>query len=245
MSAPQRVVIFDTETTGRWAEGGDRIVEVGAVELIGFEAVRTFHAYINPQRDVPEEVVRVHGLTGHFLADKPLFSQVCEDLLSFFGEDTLVAHNAEFDRAFLNAELARCGLPAFPKERFIDTLERAREKLRAGTRLSLDALSRQFRLDQRGFDLTARKGAGGHGALLDARMLAEIYIELIGGRVRSFDFMEEAAGQAERAIQEITRAPARQRLSAMPLLSSLEERALHEAFIGKLPGGTLWTGEAA
>src|SRR5262249_24203623 len=161
---PTRVVIFDTETTGLSPAQGDRIVEIGAVELIGFEAGRTFHRYLNPQRDVPEEVVRVHGLTGHFLADKPLFSHVHADLMEFFGADLIVAHNAEFDRRFLNAELELCGIAPVPKERFFDTLEKAKSKLRAGVRLSLDGLSKHYRLDQRGFDLNARKGAGGHGA---------------------------------------------------------------------------------
>lgn len=233
-----RVVIFDTETTGLSPANGDRIVEIGAVEMIGFEVGASKHFYLNPERDVPEEVVRVHGLTGHFLADKPLFSSVCQELLEFFGADTIVAHNAEFDRGFLNAELERCGLAPMPRERFVDTVEKARAKLRAGVRLSLDGLSKHYRLDQRGFDLGARKGAGGHGALLDAKMLAEIYVELMGGRVQEFAFAIETL--EETAALAAARKPARQRLSALPLFSTLEERALHEQFVGTLPGGNMW-----
>ncbi len=237
-----RVVIFDTETTGRSPADGDRIVELGCVELVGFEVGRTFHRYLNPERDVPEEVVRVHGLTTHFLRDKPRFSQVCEDLMGFFGEaDAIVAHNAAFDRSFLNAELARCGLSPAPEERFVDTLAMARAKLRAGTRCSLDALSRHFRLDQRGFDLSARKGAGGHGALLDAQMLAEIYIELLGGREQTLAFLEPeqavTAAAAETALGIVRRAP---RPTPMAPLSTPAERAAHAAFTAELAGGNPW-----
>jgi DNA polymerase-3 subunit epsilon len=239
MASPARVVIFDTETTGLSPATGDRIVEIGAVELIGFDIGGHKHFYLNPQRDVPEEVVRVHGLTAHFLSDKPLFSHVHEELLAFFGDDLIVAHNAEFDRKFLNAELELCGLAPLPKERFVDTLEKAKAKLRAGIRLSLDGLSKHFRLDQRGFDLNARKGAGGHGALLDAKMLAEIYIELLGGRVQEFAFEIETAVQAEAAFA----APAarvRPRLAPIGFLSTPSERAENEKFVAELPGGNPW-----
>jgi DNA polymerase-3 subunit epsilon len=244
----RRVIIFDTETTGRTPIDGDRIVEIGAVEMIGFEIGRSFHCYLNPERDVPEEVVRVHGLTGMFLRDKPLFSAVHKDLLEFFGpEDMLVAHNAEFDRGFLNAELERLGLPIFPQERFIDTLAVARKKLRAGQRLSLDALSKYYRLDQRGFNLDARKGAGGHGALLDAQMLAEIYIELHGGREQALEFVEQQNAQNQNeseapVMQVVRRQP---RPVQMSLFSTLEERAEHEKFLADLPGGSLWPKTAA
>lgn len=240
MASPARVVIFDTETTGLSPATGDRIVEIGCVELIGFDVGRTYHSYINPQRDVPEEVIRVHGLTGHFLADKPLFSQVHADLMDFFGADMIVAHNAEFDRRFLNAELELCGIAAVPKERFIDTLERAKAKLRAGMRLSLDGLSKHYRLDQRGFDLNARKGAGGHGALIDAKMLAEIYIELQGGRVQQFSFGDEPTKNAE-GEAVVSTAKIRPRLSPLPLLSTAEERALHDQFNNELGGGNPWS----
>ena len=236
----RRVVIFDTETTGRTPLDGDRIVEIGCVEMIGFELGRTFHAYLNPERDVPEEVVRVHGLTGTFLRDKPLFSAVHADLLAFFGEeDLIVAHNAEFDRGFLNAELERLGLPIYPQERFVDTLAVARKRLRAGQRLSLDALSKYYRLDQRGFDLTARKGAGGHGALLDAQMLAEIYIELHGGREQALEFVERTPEEInETAVLQVVRR--QQRPVQLSLFSTPEERGAHAQFVSELPGGTAW-----
>jgi DNA polymerase-3 subunit epsilon len=240
MASPARVVIFDTETTGLSPAQGDRIVEIGCVELIGFDVGRTFHKYLNPERDVPEEVVRVHGLTGLFLADKPLFSHVREELMDFFAGDRIVAHNAEFDRRFLNAELERCGTEIVPEERFFDTLKQAKSKLRAGVRLSLDGLSKHYRLDQRGFDLTARKGAGGHGALLDAKMLAEIYIELLGGRVQQFSFGDEPAQSAE-GEAVATASKIRPRLAPMPLLSTAEERALHDRFTSELGGGNPWT----
>jgi DNA polymerase-3 subunit epsilon len=240
-AAPRRVVIFDTETTGRSPLDGDRIVEIGCVEMIGFEVSRSFHAYLNPERDVPEEVVRVHGLTGAFLRDKPLFKAVHADLMNFFGEeDMLVAHNAEFDRGFLNAELERLGLPILPQERFIDTLAVARKKLRAGQRLSLDALSKYYRLDQRGFDLTARKGAGGHGALLDAQMLAEVYIELHGGREQALAFAEQPAGQDQPGTPVLQILRRQQRPVQLSFFSTPEERTAHDAFVAELPGGSLW-----
>jgi DNA polymerase-3 subunit epsilon len=188
---------------------------------------------VNPGRDVPEEVVRVHGLTEAFLRDKPGFEALCDDLLAFFGEtDAIVAHNADFDRAFLNAELVRLDRPPIPAERFIDTIAVAKRKLRAGTRLSLDALSKYYRLDQRGFDLTARKGAGGHGALLDAQMLAEIYVELHGGREQALAF-ETAAPLLESVAQfQIVRRAARPQ--PQPLLSSEAEREAHAAFLAAL-----------
>lgn len=246
-AGPRRVVIFDTETTGRTPIDGDRIVEIGCVEMIGFEVGRSFHAYLNPERDVPEEVVRIHGLTGSFLRDKPLFKAVHVELMSFFGEaDMIVAHNAEFDRGFLNAELERIGMPILPQERFIDTLAVARKKLRAGQRLSLDALSKYYRLDQRGFDLNSRKGAGGHGALLDAQMLAEIYIELHGGREQALAFVDQPAVADdinEAPVLQITRR--QQRPVQLSLFSTLEERAAHDTFVSELPGGSFWPKDAA
>lgn len=235
----RRVVVFDTETTGRSPDYGDRIVEIGAVEMIGFETGRTFHAYLNPQRDVPDEVVRVHGLTGAFLADKPLFSAIVEDLLAFFGDDPIVAHNAEFDRRFLNAELERLGRDPHPSNRYVDTLALARSKMPPGKRLSLDALAREFRLDRMGFDLAERKGAGGHGALLDARMLCEIYIALQGGREQVL-FAEEKAAVLVHAAAKLTFAPRRQRPTPWISFISKEEAAAHEAFVAELGEAALW-----
>src|SRR5262249_3277174 len=142
---------------------GDRVVEIGCVEIVNLAPTgRTLHLYLNPERDVPDEVVRVHGLTGAFLKDKPLFKDVVDQILEFFGDAPLVAHNAEFDRKFLNAEFELVGLPHYPQSRFVDTLPIARKKF-PGAANSLDALAKRFELDRYGFDLAGRKGAGGHG----------------------------------------------------------------------------------
>ena len=190
-----REIVFDTETTGRDPLTGDRIVELACVEIVNLLPTgATFHRYINPERDVPEEVVRIHGLTGAFLRDKPIFGSedVLAPLLDFIGDSPLVAHNAEFDRKFFNAELVRLKLPAWGPERFVDTLPIARA-LFPGAANSLDALSRRFQLDRYGYDLAKRKGAGGHGALLDARMLAEVYLQLKGGRERKLALYDHDA----------------------------------------------------
>lgn len=245
-----RVIMFDTETTGRSPETGDRIVEIGCVEMIGFDQGRTFHRYVNPQCDVPEEVVKVHGLTGAFLADKPLFSDpdVVDALLAFFGEDPIVAHNASFDRRFLNAELARMGRSEVPEARFIDTYAMAAAKLKAGAKRSLDALARHFQLDRLGFDLSGRKNAGGHGALLDARMLAEIYIGLQGGREQTLGFITEAAAAVEdAAVSAALSAWPRRAARPHPLPTRLTEAEAqaHDAFVNALGPAPLWRrGEA-
>lgn len=239
MASPARVVIFDTETTGLSPAQGDRIVEIGCVEMIGFDVGREFHRYINPERDVPEEVVRVHGLTGHFLSTQKLFSSMHGELLEFFGDDLIVAHNAEFDRGFLNAELQRCGIGPFPKDRFHDTLAQARSVMRAGMRLSLDGLAKHFKLDEQRFGLTARKGPGGHGALVDAKILAEIYIQLKGGREQRLDFAIEPEQIVETA-ERVSARQIRQRLAPVGFLATASELAEHEKFTGELPGGTNW-----
>ena len=171
-----REIVFDTETTGLSFSGGDRLVEIGCVELINKVMTgRTFHAYINPQRVMPVEAFRVHGLSDVFLSDKPLFQDVVEDLLEFFGdgECPMIAHNASFDFGFLNGELTRCGRPIFSTERMVDTLVIARSR-HPGAKHSLDALCSRY-----GIDLSARTL---HGALLDAQLLAQFYVELTGGR---------------------------------------------------------------
>jgi DNA polymerase-3 subunit epsilon len=238
-----REIVFDTETTGVDARNGDRIVEIGCVELINLNPTGvTFHRYLNPGRDVPAEVVRVHGLTSAFLGDKPPFSAIVEELLAFFGDSPLVAHNVEFDRGFLNAELERLGLPVIAQDRCVDTLVLAREKFR-GANNRLDALAKRFSLDRLGFDLDARKGAGGHGALLDSKMLAEIYLQLRGGRERSFDFGD--AGAAAKTVgngakQEAVRRVPPVRLKPLGSLLTAEERAAHAAFIAKMKTPSLW-----
>ncbi len=237
-----REVVFDTETTGRDPALGDRIVEIGCVELIDLSPTgRTLHRYVNPARDVPEEVVRIHGLTTRFLADKPFFQDpsVVDELMDFLGDDPIVAHNAEFDRKFLNAELERLGRPPTPQSRYVDTLAIARQKFR-GAANSLDALSKRFMLDRDGFDLSARKGPGGHGALVDSKILARVYLELRGGREQKlaiFDEEEASPAHAARIDFDVVRRAPRPKPLA-PLITP-EERAAHEAFLDTLPD-PLW-----
>ena len=239
-----REIVFDTETTGREAENGDRIVEIGCVELINLSPVSTFQRYVNPAgREVPEEVVKVHGLTNAFLSDKPLFKDpdIVDALLEFLKDSPIVAHNADFDRRFVNAELLRLGRPPLPPERFIDTLAIARKKF-PGASNSLDALSRRFSLDRAGFDLSDRKGPGGHGALKDARMLAEVYLELRGGREQKLaleavaeEALEEAAGVRFEAIVRRERRP-----RPLPSLLNRQEIEAHAVLVSGLGEGALW-----
>jgi DNA polymerase-3 subunit epsilon len=171
---PMREIVLDTETTGLDPDTGDRIVEIGAVEIVNHMPTgRTFHAYINPQRDVPAEAVQVHGLTAAFLSDKPVFSAVAAEFAAFVGDARLVIHTAAFDMKFLNAELGWCGQASIPWGRAVDTLDLARRRF-PGAQNTLDALCRRF-----GVDLSAREK---HGALLDSELLAEVYLELMGGR---------------------------------------------------------------
>jgi DNA polymerase-3 subunit epsilon len=236
-----REIVFDTETTGRDPLLGDRIVEIACVEIVNLLPTgNTFHRYINPERDVPEEVVRVHGLTGRFLSDKPVFghSDVIEPLLAFIGDAPLVAHNAEFDRKFLNAELTRLERRPFADARFVDTLQIARA-LFPGAANSLDALARRYQLERDGFDLERRKAAGGHGALIDAKMLAEIYLQLRGGRERKLAFIEErrtSIGDQQR-FEIVRRQP---RPAPLAPRITEEEEAAHAAFVAELGERALW-----
>jgi DNA polymerase-3 subunit epsilon len=235
-----REIVFDTETTGTDPERGDRIVEIGCVELMDLVPTGlTFHRYINPERDVPAEVVRVHGLTGEFLADKPVFGapEVVDELLEFIGDAPLVAHNAEFDRRFLNGELTRLGRPIIAKERCVDTLLIARKKY-PGAPASLDALCRRLNID-----LSSRDK---HGALLDSQLLAAVYLELKGGRERRLNFLDpvEAAmpSQArENGTMEASQ-PRHSRARPTPLapLSTAEEHQAHAAFLLSLGKEPVW-----
>ena len=169
-----REIVLDTETTGLDPDAGDRIVEIGAVELLNqMPTGRTFHRYINPQRDVPAEALAVHGLSAAFLADKPVFAAVAAEFAAFVGDARLVIHNAAFDMRFLNAELGWAGQAGFAWARAVDTLELARRRF-PGAVNSLDALCRRFGVDNSGREK--------HGALLDSELLAEVYLELMGGR---------------------------------------------------------------
>ena len=240
-----REIVFDTETTGTFPDHPeprerDRIVEIGCVELINLERTgREFHAYINPERGVPDEVVRVHGLTGEFLSKHRKFADVVQDLLDFVGDAPLVAHNAAFDQNFLNAELARCDLPRHENERFVDTLAIARKRF-PGASCSLDALARRFQLDRYGFDLAARKSAGGHGALVDARILAEVYLQLKGGREQrlAFDVAVAVESSGDAAPIEYIRRPPRPQ--PLPSLETSPEAEAHAAFVAKLGPNALW-----
>lgn len=214
-----REIILDTETTGLSPAGGDRVVEIGAVEVLNaIPTGNVFHAYLNPERDMPEEAFRVHGLSAQFLADKPCFADIVDEFCAFLGSDRLVAHNASFDVGFLNHELARCGRPQIAPHLVVDSLAIARRK-HAGASNSLDALCARYAID------TSRRTR--HGALLDAELLAEVYLELTGGRQAAFVLAAEgetgARGGAGPSRRERPR-PLAPRLTAA-------EIAAHAAFI--------------
>ncbi len=226
-----REIVFDTETTGFEPGDGHRIVEIGCVELMDhFPTGRTLQFYLNPEREVPIESQRVHGLSTEFLADKPLFGAVAEEFLGFIGDATLVIHNASFDIKFINAELARVGRDPIPLTRSIDTIEIAKRKI-PGARYSLDELCRRF-----GVDLSARAK---HGALLDAQLTAEIYLELVGGRQRGL--MLSPAETAEAEDTGAHRA-ARQRPEKLAPRITAAELDIHAAFVlAELGEGALWS----
>ncbi len=209
-----REIAFDTETTGLEWDKDDRIIELGAVEMVNHVATgRTFRALVNPGRPVSAKTVEITGITDEMLADKPAFEapEIVAAFLAFVGDAALVAHNAAFDRGFLNAELARCGRPPIPEPRWIDTVALARRKFPGGS-ASLDALCRRFDISLESRTL--------HGALLDAQLLSQVYLELCGGRVRSFEFDSVRASAADRVG-----GPARQRPRPLPALLSEDERA--------------------
>ena len=225
-----REIVFDTETTGFEPSDGHRIVEIGCVELMDhLPTGRELRFYLNPERDVPIESQRVHGLSNEFLADKPLFAQVVDEFLEFLGDAQLVIHNASFDIKFINAELKRVARAPIPLARAVDTIEIAKRKF-PGARYSLDELCKRF-----GVDLSARTK---HGALLDAQLTAEIYLELIGGRQRGLMLapVEIAAAQAGEASRA-----ARQRPEKLAPLITAAEIEIHAAFVTKgLGDKTLW-----
>ena len=230
-----REICLDTETTGLKPEEGHRIIEIGAVELLDkVPTGREYHVYVNPERDVPEEAVKVHGITAEFLADKPLFADIAEEFLAFIGDAMLVIHNAEFDRRFLNAELERVGLPLIERQRCVDTLQLARAAF-PGAPASLDALCKRFGIDNSHREL--------HGALLDARILADVYLELAGGRQRSLT-LDAAAGrhapgtEAPSAAAQGPRHPPRP--APLPPRLSAEALRRHADFISTLGDDALW-----
>jgi DNA polymerase-3 subunit epsilon len=194
-----REVVLDTETTGLSPEKGDRLVEIGCVELINHMATgQTYHCYVNPEITMPSAAQDVHGLSDEFLADKPLFAAVADDFLAFAGDDPLIIHNASFDMGFINAEFRRLRRPPLPMSRAVDTVSMARQKF-PGSPASLDALCRRFGIDNSVRTL--------HGALLDAELLAEVYLELCGGRqpglvLEADEVVSSATGQVERIVRE-------------------------------------------
>ncbi|MGR3572366.1 DNA polymerase III subunit epsilon [Brevirhabdus sp.] len=229
-----REVVLDTETTGLDPFDGHRIVEIGAVELFNHMPTgRTYHQYINPQRDMPQGAFDVHGLSEDFLRDKPLFADVADDFLAFVGDARMVIHNAAFDMKFLNAELDWCKRKKLPDAQALDTLAIARKRF-PGSPASLDALCRRFGIDNSSRQL--------HGALLDSEILADVYLELTGGRQP--DFALNATSDADRGGQDIDSGatvwrPAPRPTPLPPRLSEAE-RAAHAAFVSRLGDAPLW-----
>lgn len=221
---PMREIILDTETTGFEPSEGHRLVEIACLELVNqIPTGNTFQRYVNPERDMPEAAYRIHGLSAEFLSDKPKFAEIAGDFLAFIGDAPLVIHNAEFDMKFVNAELALVKRPPLPMERAVDTLRMARQKF-PGAPVSLDALCKRFAIDNTQRTL--------HGALLDSQLLAEVYLQLLGGPQTGLGLDKEAerqsAEQAALAIASRVIRPAR------PHAASAEELAAHAAFIAKL-----------
>jgi DNA polymerase-3 subunit epsilon len=225
-----REVVLDTETTGFDPLSGHRIVEIGCIELINHlpGSAEPFHVYLNPERDMPEAAFKVHGLSAEFLADKPLFADIVDDFLAFLDDAPLVIHNAEFDMRFINAELTRLGRPTLPMSRSIDTVALARKRF-PGAQANLDALCRRFEIDN--------SHRTRHGALLDSELLAEVYLQLIGGRQPGLEL-----ATASPAAQAAARSIAAERVArpARPHAPTPEEAEAHAAFIAKLKGA-LWT----
>ena len=225
-----REIVLDTETTGFEPAEGDRIVEIGAVELIGhIPTGRTYHQYINPKRSMPKEAFEVHGLGDEFLADKPVFADIAGAFLDFIGDAQLVIHNASFDMKFLNAELSWVNLPLIAMERAVDTLAIARRRF-PGSPASLDALCRRF-----GIDNSARTL---HGALLDSEILADVYLELIGGRQPDFALSASQAQTGPSATADDWRP--RPRPAALASRLTNEEATAHAAFVEAMGDGALW-----
>ncbi len=224
-----REIIFDTETTGLDPLNGDRVVEIGCIEIFNLIPTgQTYHVYINPERDMPEDAFRIHGLSAEFLAGHKCFADVVGDFLAFIGEDSrLVAHNASFDVAFLNAEIERCGHRPLARERIVDTLSLARRR-HGFVSNKLDDLCARYGIDN------SRRTK--HGALLDAELLAEVYAELMGGRQASFSLAvtaERRSMDGADAVQAVRPAPLAPRVTP-------EDRAAHAEFVGGLGGSPLW-----
>jgi DNA polymerase-3 subunit epsilon len=223
-----REIVLDTETTGLDPLQGDRLVEIGCIELVNrFPSGQTFHAYLNPERGMPAEAFAVHGLSEEFLKDKPLFATVADAFLGFLGEAPLVIHNAGFDIGFLNAELERAGRPSIGRERLIDTLLIARRK-HAGASNRLDDLCVRYAIDH------SRRTK--HGALLDAELLAEVYVELIGARQAQLVLSQTAAP----ILVPGATITIRQRSAPLAPRVSAAEQEAHRQFIATLGEAAIW-----
>ncbi|WP_338467286.1 DNA polymerase III subunit epsilon [Novosphingobium sp. ZN18A2] len=218
-----REIVFDTETTGLDPRSGDRLVEIGCIELVNrVPTGDVFHAYFNPERDMPAEAEAVHGLSSTFLADKPLFRDRASELIDFIADSPLVAHNAGFDFAFLNCELEQCQMDAVDRARMVDTIAIARRK-HPGAKLSLDALCSRYGID--------RSHRTKHGALLDAELLAQLYVELMGGRQIGL----ELAADAEVATVRVSEISVTRKFRApRPHVASEDELARHAEFVDGL-----------
>ena len=227
-----REIVLDTETTGLSPRDGHRIVEIGAVELLNhMPSGKSFHAYVNPDRDVPREAEAVHGLSTAFLKDQQKFSVVVDELLTFLDDSLLVIHNASFDIGFINAELAMVQKPALDYGRVLDTLAMAKRKYPMASN-SLDALCRRF-----GIDLSKRSK---HGALLDSELLAEVYLELIGGKQTALGLSAPAGKKALIKAGTHGFAPSKSRTKPLEPRLTEEEATSHSAFVKELGSNSLW-----
>lgn len=230
-----REIVFDTETTGLDPKTGDRMVEIGCVELVGRVATgETYHAYYNPERDMPAAAEAVHGLSISFLENKPLFAETAQELLDFIGDAPLIAHNAGFDFGFLNTELELIGREPISLDRMIDTVALARKR-HPGAKLSLDALCTRYGID--------RSHRVKHGALLDAELLAQVYVELKGGRQIGLELAAEPtatpAQETARTAAQTATTPTRRRREPRPHSASAQELARHQEFISGIKD-TIW-----
>ena len=215
-----REIVLDTETTGLDALGGHRIIEIGAQELLNHVPTGNhYHCYINPERDVDQGAYDVHGLSREFLSDFPTFDGIVEEFLMFIAEDTLIIHNARFDMGFINMELGRLKRPDIPMNRVVDTLQIARRRY-PGAQASLDALCRRFEIDNSHRDL--------HGALVDANLLAAVYLELIGGRQPGFELAADAVPESAPEIRESAARPPRN------FVASAAEQEAHQELLNQI-----------
>lgn len=228
----QREIVLDTETTGLDPLRGDRLIEIGCVELYNrIPTGREFHCFINPERDVPAEAEAVHGISTAFLQDKPLFAAVAGEFLEFISEDTLVIHNAQFDMGFLNAELKRIGKGLIAFDRVVDTLQLARRKHPAGPN-NLDALCKRY-----GIDNSKRTK---HGALMDSLLLAEVYVELLGVRQATLGLARGSENRDGGGDRKSVRQVLPPRPEALPSRLTADDEAAHAAFVESLGPAAIW-----